>query len=97
MKVTSVKITITDSGTLKAYASVCFNDQLIINGVRVFEREDRTSVVMPAKKSKTGNRYHDYAYAVDRELRDQMTEAVMEAYKNALENVEIDTVETEEE
>lgn len=85
MKVTSVKVTTVETDNLKAYASICLDDSLIINGVRVFSKNDELYIVMPAKKSQ-GGQYHDFAYATSQELKDHIKETVLAAYAQTIQN-----------
>lgn len=86
MTITSVTITMpeTQSEVFKAYATVCFDEALVVSGIRVFEKNGVLNAVMPAKQSKASGNYHDYAYAVKPELRKAIKDAVIEQYQKMI-------------
>ncbi len=52
MKITDVRIVGTrKDGTLKAFASVCFDGCFVVNDFKIIEANEKTFVCMPSKKS----------------------------------------------
>lgn len=80
MKVTA-KITknFTDTGRLKAFATVCLADAFLITGVRVVECEKGITIFMPSMKDKE-DEYRDVCFPIKAELRNQINIAVLNAY-----------------
>lgn len=64
---------------LKAYATVCFNDNFLLSGVKVIDGKYGLFVGMPSKRIKTGE-FKDTAFPVTAEFRKELEKAVLEAY-----------------
>jgi Uncharacterized protein, involved in the regulation of septum location len=101
MKV-DVKISsIRPEGSIRATASVSLNDCLAIRNVKVMESSKGMFVAMPSYKAGNGE-YKDVCFPVTAAFRQQLNDAVMDAYRNALtqgqktaENTQVQTQEQE--
>jgi len=83
MKV-DVKIgSIRPEGSIRAYASVNLNDCFAIRNVKVMDSTKGLFVAMPSYKSGNGE-YKDICFPVTKEFREQLNNAVIDAYKQAL-------------
>lgn len=83
MKV-DVKIgSIRPEGSVRAYASVNLNDCFAIRNVKVMDGTNGLFVAMPSYKSGNGE-YKDVCFPVTKEFREQLNNAVIDAYKQAL-------------
>lgn len=83
MKV-DVKIsTIRPEGNIKAYASVNLNDCFAVRNVKVVDSSKGLFIAMPSCKAGNGE-YKDICFPVTREFREQMNNAVIDAYHQAL-------------
>jgi stage V sporulation protein G len=83
MKV-DVKIgSIRQDGSVRAYASVNLNDCFVIRNVKVLDSTKGLFVAMPSFKAGNGE-YKDICFPVTKEFREQLNNAVIEAYKQAL-------------
>lgn len=83
MKV-DVKIgSIRPEGSVRAYASVNLNDCFAIRSVKVMDSTKGLFVAMPSYKSGSGE-YKDVCFPVTKEFREQLNNAVIDAYKQAL-------------
>lgn len=83
MKV-DVKIgSIRPEGSVRAYASVNLNDCFAIRNVKVMDSTKGLFVAMPSYKSSSGE-YKDICFPVTKEFREQLNNAVIDAYKQAL-------------
>jgi stage V sporulation protein G len=79
LRVTGVEIRPHESGSLRAFAQVTFNDGLLTIGVRVIEGRSGLFVGMPSKK--VDERYVDTVKIVERDLRRAVEDAVLAAYR----------------
>lgn len=83
MKV-DVKIgSIRPEGSVRAYASVNLNDCFAIRNVKVMDSTKGLFVAMPSYKAGSGE-YKDICFPVTKEFREQLNNAVIDAYKQAL-------------
>ena len=83
MKV-DVKIgSIRPEGNVRAYASVNLNDCFAIRNVKVVDSSKGLFIAMPSYKAGNGE-YKDICFPVTKEFREQLNNAVIDAYKQAL-------------
>lgn len=86
MTVTNVRIKlITTGGRLKAVGSITLHDAFVVHDIRVLEGEKGMFVAMPSKKMPNGM-FRDIAHPINSDTRTIIDEAVLTAYKEALEN-----------
>ncbi len=87
MNVTNVRVVkVEDMGTLKAFASIALDDALVIDGFKIVETDGNAVVFYPEKSKKNADgtySYRDIAFATKKELRDKISNAIMDAYKKA--------------
>ena len=77
-----VKIgSIRPEGNIRAYASVNLNDCFAIRNVKIVDSSKGLFVAMPSYKS--GNEYKDICFPVTKEFREQLNQAVIDAYHQA--------------
>jgi stage V sporulation protein G len=83
MKV-DVKIsTIRPEGNIKAYASVNLNDCFAVRNVKVVDSSKGLFIAMPSYKAGNGE-YKDICFPITKEFREQLNNAVIDAYHQAL-------------
>lgn len=83
MKV-DVKIgSIRPDGNVRAYASVNLNDCFAIRNVKVVDSSKGLFIAMPSYKAGNGE-YKDICFPVTKEFREQLNNAVIDAYHQAL-------------
>ena len=92
MKITEVKVyPAKDSGRLKAYATIVFDNSFIIRDLKVIEGNKGYFVSMPSRRRKDGS-FRDIVHPLNSEMRQQIEEAVIAQFKE-----ENNTEESEEE
>ena len=92
MKITEVKVyPAKDSGRLKAYATIVFDNSFIIRDLKVIEGNKGYFVSMPSRRRKDGS-VRDIVHPLNSEMRQQIEEAVIAQFKE-----ENNTEESEEE
>lgn len=81
MKVTKVDLKLRNDGNkrLKAIASVTFDDEFVVHGIRVVEGEKGMFIAMPSKKTADG-KHKDIAHPLKTETRQMIQEAVLAEY-----------------
>ncbi|AAB89469.1 MULTISPECIES: septation protein SpoVG family protein [Archaeoglobus] len=68
------------NGSVKAYASVSFDNEFVVKGLKVVEGEKGLWVSMPSRRMKDGS-FQDVFHPVSREARDKIVDAVLKAYQ----------------
>lgn len=65
--------------SVKAFADVIFNGQLLIKGVRVVEGKNGLFAGMPKSQGKDG-KWYDTVRILDDELKQELQDTLLEAY-----------------
>lgn len=81
MKVTKVSVQKEEkeNSRVKGYAVIELDGVLKINGIRIIEGNSRMFAAMPNRKV-SDDKYIDYVYPVNKELREAMEKAILEEY-----------------
>ncbi len=77
-----------DKGNLLGVASVSFMDSIVIRNVKLLNGRHGLFIAMPQQRNYKGD-YIDCAYPLTKEVRDEMTQAVIDAYGGGAEFAEI--------
>ncbi|MGL4987744.1 MAG: septation regulator SpoVG [Cetobacterium sp.] len=86
MKITDVRLrTVKNENELKlkAYADVTFEECFVIHGLKVIDGQKGMFVAMPSRKMPDGE-YKDIAHPITPELRKDITDSVIEKYKEVM-------------
>ncbi len=85
MKITDIKIRITNNeeDKLKAVASVVFDDEFVVHGVKVIDGKQGLFISMPRRKTKEGS-FVDIFHPIKNDVREELSAKVLEAYQTAL-------------
>jgi stage V sporulation protein G len=79
VKISSIR----PEGSIRAYASVNLNDCFAIRNVKVMDSTKGLFIAMPSYKAGNGE-YKDICFPVTKEFREQINQAVIDAYHQAL-------------
>lgn len=81
MKVTKVSFQKEEkeNSRVKGYAIIELDGVLKINGIRIIEGNSRMFAAMPNRKI-SDDKYIDYVYPVNKELREEIERAILEEY-----------------
>ena len=81
MKVTKVSVQKEEkeNSRVKGYAVIELDGVLKINGIRIIEGNSRMFAAMPNRKI-SDDKYIDYVYPVNKELREEIERAIWEEY-----------------
>ncbi len=80
MQITDIKIRkFFDEGPMKAVVSVTFDDSLAVHDIKVIYARDRYFIVMPSRKNPDGT-YRDIVHPISASFREQLENAVIDAY-----------------
>ncbi|MGQ9512329.1 septation regulator SpoVG [Thermodesulfitimonas sp.] len=84
MQITDVKVRkVLNEGRMKAVVSVTFDDAFVVHDIRVVEGKSGLFVAMPSRRRPNGD-FRDVAHPITPDARRQLEEAVLSAYKSAL-------------
>ncbi|HEY5766160.1 MAG TPA: septation regulator SpoVG [Candidatus Deferrimicrobiaceae bacterium] len=84
MQLTEVKVyPVNDDETLKAYATIVFDDCFVVRDLKIIHGNSGLFVAMPSKKKKDGT-YRDTAHPLNNETRRMIEESVLGEYEREL-------------
>ena len=85
MKISDVRVRIVQKqdSKLKAVASITIDDCFVIHDIKIIEGNEGHFIAMPSRKAADGE-YKDIAHPINTETRQEVIDAVLEAYKNQL-------------
>ncbi|MGD0229087.1 MAG: SpoVG family protein [Syntrophorhabdales bacterium] len=86
MKITEVRIHLTEEVYVMAYASIVLDESLIVRDIKLIDMGSRIVVAMPSKKMKDGT-YRDTAHAMNQEMRRRIEAKVLDAYEEEVRRV----------
>ena len=97
MQITDIKIRkFFDEGPMKAVVSVTFDDALAVHDIKVIYARERYFIVMPSRKNPDGT-YRDIVHPINAEFRNELENAVIDAYHVQLIAVQNELVDEAEE
>lgn len=82
MKITEVRINKYENKNIKAFATVTFDNVLVVSGFSVVTGKNGLFVSCPNSKGKDGN-YHDTVYPITAEGRKALNDKIIESYNKA--------------
>lgn len=82
MEITKVNLRLVENmNKVRAIASVTFDDEFVVNDIRLVEGDKGFFIAMPSRKLPDGN-YKDVAHPIKTEMREKIQEAVLAEYQN---------------
>lgn len=85
MRITEVKVyPAKDSGRLKAYATIVFDNSFIVRDLKVIEGNKGYFVSMPSRRRKDGT-FRDIVHPLNSETRKMIEDIIVNEYKRVLE------------
>ncbi|HEX6989216.1 MAG TPA: septation regulator SpoVG [Bacillota bacterium] len=89
MQITDVRLRrITGDERVRAVASITIDDAFAVHDLRVVEGDKGLFVSMPSRRRLSGD-YYDVAHPVTAEARQQVQQAVLEAYGREIREVAV--------
>lgn len=93
MTITDVRVRkIASEGKMKAIVSVTFDNEFVVHDIKVIEGQNGLFIAMPSRKTPDGE-FKDIAHPINTETREKIQNSILNAYKEALEGEEINTIE----
>ncbi len=83
LEITQVKVRPVNNSPgnrLKAFATIIFNDSLVINDIKIIEGKERLFIAMPSRKTKEGS-YVDVVHPINSHTRELVEETILSQYE----------------
>lgn len=68
---------------LKGFATVTLDDELVLTGIKIIKGNKGLFLGMPSTYWESDEEYHDIFFPVTADFREELTDAVIEAYEEA--------------
>lgn len=82
MVVTEVRIKKYENNNVKGFATITLDKVLVVSGLTILDGKNGLFVSMPQNKS-TDGKYHDSVFPLSKELRDDISKSVLDAFNKA--------------
>ena len=83
MEITDVRLRkVNSENRMKAVASVTFDNEFVIHDIKVIESQNGLFMAMPSKKTPNGE-FKDIAHPINKETREKIQQAILEAYETS--------------
>ncbi|ANU15764.1 septation regulator SpoVG [Planococcus maritimus] len=90
MEVTDVRLRrVQTDGRMRAIASITLDNEFVVHDIRVIDGNDGLFVAMPSKRTPDGE-FRDIAHPINSSARNKLQEAVLAAYAQSEELVELE-------
>ena len=91
MKITEVKVyPAKESGRLKAYATIVFENSFIVRDLKVIEGHKGLFVSMPSRRRKDGT-FRDIVHPLNSDTRTMIEDCVIEEFTKVMESEEAES------
>jgi stage V sporulation protein G len=80
VEITEVRITLKNEEKLKAFASITFDDEFVVRGLKVISGSQGYFVSMPSRRRKDGS-FQDLAHPINNDLRKTIEDMVLDAFE----------------
>lgn len=85
LNITEVRIKKINKGDLLAAASVCIDNCIVINEIKLLNGKNGRYISMASRKLKNKNIRKNFAYPINNETRVQLLNDISEAYDDTIE------------
>ena len=82
LNITEIKIKKINKGDLLCYASLCIDEIIIIDGIKLLNGKYGRYIRMPGRKIKNLNKERNYTYPINNDIRLQILNEISEEYDN---------------
>ena len=84
MEITDIRIRqISQDEKMKAVVSVTFDNCFVVHDIKIIEGMDKLFIAMPSRKT-PDNEYKDIAHPINMEMRELLSERILEKYNSTL-------------
>lgn len=80
LNITEVRMKKIDKDDFLGYASICIDNQIILEGIKLLKGKNGRYILMPIRRTKTENKSRNYIYPINNETREQLIDAISAEY-----------------
>ena len=84
MEITDIRIRqMSQEEKMKAVVSVTFDNCFVVHDIKIIDGSDRLFIAMPSRKTPEGE-YKDIAHPINMDMREMLSERILEKYNSTL-------------
>ena len=84
MEITDIRIRqMSQEEKMKAVVSVTFDNCFVVHDIKIIEGADKLFIAMPSRKT-PDNEYKDIAHPINMEMRELLSERILEKFNSTL-------------
>ena len=68
---------------LKGFATVTLDDELVLTGIKIVKGSKGLFIAMPSSYWESDEKYHDIFFPITGDFREELTEEILQAYKES--------------
>lgn len=90
MKVTNIKVTLTNTPKVKAIVTIVIDNELEISDIRIVEDNNRIIIAFPNRLNTKTGKFIDIAHPINSNTRNDFSDVIMKEYyrkKKLLQNI----------
>ncbi len=80
LNITEVRIKRIDKEEFLGYASICIDNQIVLDGIKLLKGKNGRYILMPVIRKKSSNKVRNYIYPINNKTRTQLLNAISEEY-----------------
>ena len=86
LSIKAIKVYPIKEGNLKAYVDISIDDAIIVKGFKVMDGKNGLFVAMPSVQNKRDEKYYETVSCNNTEVKDDLSNTVLAAYKREVPN-----------
>lgn len=84
MEITDIRIRqMTQDARMKAVVSITFDNCFVVHDIKIIDGGDRMFIAMPSRKT-PDNEFKDIAHPINVEMREMLSDRILEKYNTTL-------------
>jgi stage V sporulation protein G len=83
VEITEVRITLRNEEKLKAFASITFDNEFVVRGLKVINGAQGYFISMPSRRKRDGT-FQDLAHPISNDLRKKIETKILDAFEKEL-------------
>lgn len=78
MQITEIRVSVSNDRKVKAYASITFDNVLVVHGIKILDGKKGVFIAMPSKRA--GVKFKDLVHPLNTEFRKEIQEKVLSEF-----------------
>lgn len=80
LNITEVRVKKINKDDFLGYASICIDNELILDGIKLLEGKNGRYIIMPVRRSNSKEQKRNYAYPISDKTREQILNIISDEF-----------------